>query len=166
MKLPRSLRAFLLPSINKGYISRILLLGIFCYVLFSFVIIPLRIQGRSMEPTYHDGSFAFCWRPAYLLSDITYFDVVTVRFSGRNVMLLKRVVALAGDTVEFREGILYVNGNAVQEDYVKFRAPWDLKKRTVKPGNIYVVGDNRGTPMARHRFGQVQIKRIIGGVFP
>jgi signal peptidase I len=135
-------------------------------MLFGFIVIPLRIQGRSMEPTYHDGSFALCWRPQYLFSDIERFDLVTVRFSGRHVMLLKRIIALAGDTVEFRQGILYVNEQEIQEDYVTFRTPWNLEPRVVKPDHVYVVGDNRGTPMARHRFGQVQIERITGGVFP
>ncbi len=119
-----------------------------------------------MEPTYHDGSFAFCWSLSYLFSDVKRFDVVTVRFSGKKVMLLKRVIALAGDTVEFRDGILYVNDKEIQEDYVKFRNPWNLQPRTVKPGHVYVLGDNRGTPMARHRFGQVQSRRIIGEVIP
>lgn len=160
------MRAFLFPSLTRRFLIRILLVGICSYVLFSYVLIPLRIQGKSMEPTYHDGSFAFCLRPSYLFSHMQRFDVVTVRFSGKKVMLLKRIIALAGDTVEFRDGILYVNGKEIQEDYVKFRNPWNLRPRTVKPNHVYVLGDNRGTPMARHRFGQVLSSRIIGGVIP
>ena len=81
-------------------------------------------------------------------------------------MLLKRVVALPGETVEFRTGFLYVNGNVIEEPYVHHRSDWELSQRTVAPGHIYVVGDNRGTPMAHHRFGEVNLKRIVGGVFP
>ena len=81
-------------------------------------------------------------------------------------MLLKRVVALQGETVEFRKGILYVNGDAVEEPYVRFRSNWELSPKTVSPGNVYVIGDNRGTPMAEHRFGEIDMKRIVGGVIP
>lgn len=119
-----------------------------------------------MEPTYADGSFAFCWRPQYILKKPKQYDVVTVRFAGRKVMLLKRIVALEGQTVAFRKGFLYVNGNLVEEPYVHYRSDWELLPREVSTGHAYVVGDNRGTPMARHHFGEVNINRIVGGVFP
>ncbi len=119
-----------------------------------------------MEPTYTDGSFAFCWRPNYLFSKIERLDIVTVRFSGRSVMLLKRVIALPGDTLEFREGLLYLNGKQIDEPYVQHRSLWNLAPRTIAPGHVYVVGDNRATAMSRHVFGQVTVERIVGGVFP
>lgn len=118
-----------------------------------------------MEPTYGDGSFAFSWRLQYLFAPPARFDVVTVRFSGRSVMLLKRVVALPGETVEFRKGVLYVDGNAIQEPYVRYRSDWDLAPRKIAIGYLYVVGDNRGTSMDRHRFGEINMNRIVGGVF-
>lgn len=81
-------------------------------------------------------------------------------------MLLKRIVALAGETVEFRGGLLYVDGNLIEEPYVRNRSGWELPPRIVTPGHIYVVGDNRGTAINRHRFGEVNVNRIVGGVFP
>lgn len=119
-----------------------------------------------MEPTYTDRSFAFCWRLQYLLQQPKQFDVVAVRFAGRKVMLLKRIVALEGQTVAFRKGLLYVDGNLIDEPYVHYRSDWELLPREVSPGHIYVVGDNRGTSMAGHNFGEVNMHRIIGGVFP
>ncbi len=117
-----------------------------------------------MEPTYRNGSHAFCLRPRYLLTDINRLDIVTIRFTGKSVMLLKRVLALPGDSIEFRGGILYINSEAIDEPYVKHRFSWNLPARQVKPGFIYVAGDNRGTPMSRHHFGQVEIDRVLGGV--
>ncbi|WP_240744866.1 signal peptidase I [Desulforhopalus sp. IMCC35007] len=160
------IRRFFFPALTKRFFLRLLLLSLACYIIFGHILIPLRIQGMSMEPTYQDGSYALCWRLQFLLSPPKRFDVVTVRFSGRRVMLLKRVVALVGETVEFRNGLLYVNGNPVEEPYVHYRSDWQLPQRTVAPGHIYVVGDNRGTPMARHQFGEVNMNRIVGGVLP
>jgi len=166
MDISRRIRRFFFPSLNKKYFLRLLFLGLSCYLIFSYLLIPLRIQGMSMDPTYRNGSFAFCWRPRYLFSQIKRFDIVTVRFSGRSVMLLKRVIALPGDIVEFREGLLYLNGKLIDEPYVQHRSLWNLSPRTVAAGHVYVVGDNRGTSMSRHHFGQVTIQRIIGGVLP
>jgi len=166
MKISASVRGFLFPSFNRKFLARLLLLGVSCYLFFSFILIPLRIQGQSMEPTYRNGSFAFCLRPQYLFTNIQRFDVVAVRFSGKSVMLLKRVIGLPGDTLEFRQGVLYINGQSIQEPYVQQRKPWNLRPRTITPDHVYVVGDNRSTTMSRHIFGKVAIKRIMGGVIP
>lgn len=155
---------FLFPSLNKRFFIRLILVALTCYLIFGHLLIPLRIQGLSMDPTYRDGSFTFCWRPQYLFSPPDRFDVVAVRFSGRKVVLLKRVVALPGETVEFREGELYVDGNLIEEPYVHHRSNWELPPRTVAPGHVYVVGDNRGMPMTLHKFGEINMNRIVGGV--
>jgi signal peptidase I len=162
--IPEPVRKFFLPTWNRGYIVRLVLVGLICYVVFGHLLLPLRIQGVSMEPTYHDGSFAFCWRLKYFFSVPERFDVVTVRFSGRRVMLLKRIVAFEGETVEIRAGDLLVNGKIIEEPYVRFRAEWDLPPRLVSAGHIYVIGDNRGSSIDRHRFGAVKLTRIVGGV--
>ncbi len=115
-----------------------------------------------MEPTYHDGSINFTWRLHYLLNEPERYDIVTVRFAGKKVMLLKRVVALAGETVEFKNGKLLVNGKKIEEPYVRYPCNWDLEPRLVEEGNVYLVGDNRNMPLKQHTFGQTSIKRIMG----
>ena len=117
-----------------------------------------------MEPTYPDGGFRFCWRQRYLFAGPGHGDVVAIRFAGTRLVLLKRVVALAGETVEFRHGLLYVNNQPVDEPYVHLHSAWNLPPRTVAPGRVYVVGDNRAMPMEQHRFGQVDSNRILGAV--
>jgi signal peptidase I len=148
----------------KKRVIRIIVISLAAWLIFSYVLIPLHIQGKSMEPTYHDGGVGFCWRQRYLFSPPSPGDVVAIRFAGRHVVLLKRVVALAGDIVEFRNGVLYVNSQPIDEPYVQFRSDWNLAPRTVAADRVYVVGDNRGVPMEQHHFGQVDVKRILGGV--
>ena len=115
-----------------------------------------------MEPAYRNGGWNFIWRLSYLFSDPERGDVVGVRFAGKKVMLLKRVVALEGEEVEFRKGRLFLNGKEIDEPYLKYRGNWELPPRGVKKGNVYVIGDNRGVPMKNHTFGQTPIKRILG----
>lgn len=160
------IRQFFLPSFNKKFFLRVGLTALSCYIIFGHLLIPLKIQGVSMEPTYHDRSFAFCWRLQYAFSPPQPFDIVAVRYAGRKVMLMKRVVAVAGETVEFRNGRLYVDGVEIDEPYVKNRENWQLPPRKVRPSHVYVVGDNRGTPISRHKFGEVHIQRIAGGIVP
>ncbi len=158
----RKIRKFVFPALNRKTIIRITLTAAIAYVVFGHVCIPVRFAGRSMEPAYRNGGFGFCFRPAYLFSAPERGDVVVARFSGTKIMLLKRVVAKAGETVEFRNGALYVNGKKLEESYVEYPCDWNLPSRKVRPNHVYVVGDNRSVPIDRHDFGQVSAHRIMG----
>lgn len=85
-----------------------------------------------------------------------------IRLAGQKVMLLKRVVALENEGVEFRNGTLLINGKALEEPYVRLPYDWTLPLRKVEPHSVYVVGDNRSGPMENHVFGQVSMTRILG----
>jgi len=160
---PRNaLSRFFFPSLTPGYVLRVLGIAACAYIVFSRVLIPLHINGTSMEPTYHDRAWNLCWRFRYRSSLPERGDVVVVRFAGMRVMLLKRVVALSGETVEFRGGKLFVNGEEQVEPYVATPCDWELSPRVVEEGKVYVVGDNRGVPMANHKFGQTSVLRIVG----
>jgi len=158
------IRAFFFPSLTSRFVVRVTLVALCAYLFFGHICIPIRIRGISMEPTYHNGGVNFCWRLRYLFSEPQRYDVVTVRLAGKRVMLLKRVVALAGERVEFRDGKLLVDGKTVNEPYVRYGCDWNLIARRVGKDSVYVVGDNRSMPMENHYFGQTSINRILGGV--
>lgn len=115
-----------------------------------------------MTPTYKNGEINICFRLRYLLSKPKRFDVVVVRYAGNRVMLLKRIIALEGEQIELRNGKLFIDGQFKSEQYIHKSYPWNLSKRTVKKGNVYLIGDNRNVPMEHHDFGQTSIQRIIG----
>ncbi len=158
----RPLREFLLPAPTKGFLLRAAIVAALAFVLFRFVLIPFRIHGHSMAPAYSNGNVNFCNTLAYAFSPPKRYDVVAIRMAGRSVMLLKRVVALPGETIAFKKGMLYINDRAIEESYINEPWQWRLAARTVKPGHVYVVGDNRSVPMDSHVFGQTPIDRIIG----
>ena len=87
---------------------------------------------------------------------------MAIRLAGERVMLLKRVVALEGDVVEFRNGDLFVNKEKVEEAYSRYTSDWNLAPRTVNKGHVYVVGDNRSVSIDIARFGQTSTDRIVG----
>lgn len=89
--------------------------------------------------------------------------MVVVRFAGSRVMLLKRVVGLEGERVEFRNGKFFVNGSPMEEPYVRYPCDWNLPPRKVDDNSVYVIGDNRSMAIENHYFGQVSMERIMGG---
>ena len=159
----RKIRLFLLPPLTKRFFVRILIIAIAAYLFFSYICLPLQIKGNSMEPTYPSRGINFCWRLRYLFSEPRRHDVVVVRFAGSKVMLLKRVVGLEGEQIEFRHGKLLVDGDPLEEPYVVYPCNWNLPPRKVDKGCVYVVGDNRGMPIENHYFGQASMERIMGG---
>jgi signal peptidase I len=116
-----------------------------------------------MEPTYMNGGFNLCFRLRYAFSEPERHDIVAIRLAGERVILLKRVIALGGDVVEFRNGTLFVNDEEADETYVRYPSNWNLPPREVDKDHVYVVGDNRSVPIDVHVFGQTPVERIIGG---
>ena len=163
MALYKRMRQFFLPSLTSKLLIRALLVALFAYFFFGHICIPLRIKGYSMEPTYHNGSVNFLWRLRYIFSRPNRYDVVALRFAGGRVMLLKRVVALEGERLEFRSGRLFVDGNEIDEPYIRYPCNWNLEPRQVEKGCVYVVGDNRNMPIEDHYFGQTSMNRLLGG---
>jgi len=157
-------RQVLLPDPNRRSLLRLVLVALAAAVVFTQVLLPLRIQGTNMEPTYRDGAFNFCWRGQYLFAEPARGDVVAIRYAGQRVMMLKRIIALAGDTVEFRNGALWVNNRLVNEPYVRTTSAWQLRPRLVEPGKVYVADDNRAVSLDQQIMGQVERARIVGGV--
>jgi signal peptidase I len=155
-------RRFFFPSLTRRFLVRICLVALSAYLFFGYICTPLVIKGSSMEPAYHDGGVNFCWKLSYLFSRPGRFHVVAVRLAGDRVMLLKRVVALEEEEVEFRDGVLFVNSEKIDERYLRRPCNWNLPPRQVAKGCVYVVGDNRDMPMEQHFFGQADAKRIVG----
>ncbi|NWF93907.1 MAG: signal peptidase I [Syntrophaceae bacterium] len=162
MVLNKKIRQFFLPSLTPAFLVRALAVALAAYLFFGYLCTPLLIHGQSMEPAYRNGGFNFCWRGRYLFSNPKRYEVVAVRFAGEKVMLLKRVVALEGEWVEFRDGKLFVNGREIDEPYVRYPCHWNLPPRRVERDCVYVVGDNRNMAIENHLLGQVSIRRIAG----
>jgi signal peptidase I len=160
--MKQAIRNFLFPDLNRNFLVRATLVAIIAFVFFKYICIPFHVKGYSMSPTYQNGDVNFCFVLRYMFSPPKRFDIVAVRYAGTHIMLLKRVIATQGESVEFKKGVLYINGYEIREPYVKGKCDWDLSPRTVNPHHVYVVGDNRSVPIETHDFGQTDVNRIIG----
>ena len=109
-----ALMNFLFPKITLGFCFRLICVAAIAYGFFGYICKPAVVRGVSMEPAYHDGTFIFCWTPAFWKRKPTHGDVVMIRYGSDRVMLLKRVLAVEGDVIEFRDGVLYLNNEIAQ----------------------------------------------------
>ena len=156
-------RKFFVPDFNRRFFTRLIIVSACAYLVFGHVLRPMRIRGHSMEPTYRDGGFNFCFLWRYRFKQPEPGDVVIVKRIGLEMAFLKRVVATEGQVVEFRRGQLYIDGAVVNEPYASKPCDWEWPPKEVRPGNIYVVGDNRSVPIETHQFGQTPMANIAGG---
>src|SRR5215471_10555062 len=121
-------------------------LVVVCLIVFRFILLPIRVEGPSMLPTYKDHRVNFVNRLAYLFHEPQRGDVVAIRTSGYHNMYMKRIIALPGETIEFRNGKVMINGEVLNEPYVRNSCSWDAEPRTMGPFQYYFVGDNRSMP--------------------
>ena len=161
---PHWLRVLAVGRRPKATLVRIAVLVVTCFVTFKFILLPIRVEGISMQPTYHTGEIDCVNRLAYLRHEPQRGDVVSVRLAGTSVMYLKRIIGLPGETVAFHGGRAFINGQPLDEPYVKFRCDWEHEPIQCGPDQYYVVGDNRSMPFELHTQGRADRDRIIGKI--
>jgi signal peptidase I len=153
----------------KRTLARLAVLVVASTVIFKFVLLPIRVVGYSMEPTFHNRAVNFINRLAYVRGLPRRGDVVGIRFSTSpgdtfHLLLLKRVVGLPGETISFSGGHVCVNGERQDEPYLKLPSDWNVPGKTLGPEEYYFVGDNRSMPPDQHEHGIAERARIVGRV--
>ena len=138
--------------------------------IFTFVIRMMGVDGHSMLNTLQHGDRLLAVN-SMLYHDYKYGDIVILRKNGvfDDDPIVKRVIAVEGQTVDidFAEGIVYVDGEALEEDYIReptYTAEGTEFPLTVPEGSIFVMGDNRnGSSDSRDfRLGTVDTRYVIG----
>lgn len=130
----------------------------------TFLFIPVRVDGESMQNTLMNGEIVFAVKPAYLRGEYNRRDVVICHYPDRgNTLFVKRLVALPGDTVEIRQGALYVNGELVDESGIDMntRSLDTMAPYTLGEDEYFVMGDNRGNSNDSRRVGPISSKMIV-----
>lgn len=159
---PHWLRVLLIGRRPRFTLIRIAVLAVTCFVTFHFILLPIRVEGISMEPTCHNGSVNCVNRLAYLRHEPQRGDIVSVRLAGDSVMYMKRIIGLPGEAVSFSEGKAFINGQLLEEPYVKNPCDWEAGPFVCTSNEFYVVGDNRSMPFEFHTKGRAERERIIG----
>jgi signal peptidase I len=127
-----------------------------------FLLVPVRAHGISMLPTYQEGQLIFMNRLAYRFSPLKRGDVVAITLNGGEAVLVKRVIALPGETVRIEAGQVFINNVPLKEPYRIYHMPWNMREGTVAADEVFVIGDNRGMLLENHDFGFARQDRILG----
>ena len=130
-------------------------------VVFGYILLPIRMEGISMLPTY-SGGINFANRYAYRWSPPQRGDAVAVRMAGEGVVFVKRIVGMPGERVGIEVGVVMINGEPLIESHVLYKTLWNMPDVTLGPDEYFLIGDNRGMPMKNHDFGKASRGRIIG----
>ena len=117
---------------------------ILAVVLNMFLIVNAVIPSASMETTIMTGDRIFGNRLAYVKNDPKRGDIVIFKFpDDEKQLFIKRLIGMPGDTLEMKDGVIYINGEALEEPYLAAITYGDYGPVTVPEGAYFVMGDNR-----------------------
>lgn len=132
------------------YIRIIAVVLVVIVLLEQFVVVNARIPSASMEPTIMTGDHIFGNRLAYKTKDPERFDIVIFRYpDDESRLFIKRVIGLPGDTIDIRDGDVYINGSEtpLPDDYCAEEDSTDTGYLTfpitVPEDSYFMLGDNR-----------------------
>ncbi len=151
-------------KVFKGTVASLLAVAAIA-VLISVLFMPvLKVTGSSMEPTLSDSQYVLC------LNNESFKSGDVIAFYYNNRILLKRVIAVAGDVVDISDdGVVSVNDEIISEPYIseKSKGECDIELPYQVPDNkIFVMGDHRSTSIDSRSMvvGCISKKDIVGKV--
>jgi len=147
------------------------------YIITIFVVIFIivyvmsiqQVVGPSMSPTFENKDILILNKLHYRFFDIKRFDIVSLEYDDTKY-LIKRVIGLPGEKIEYKNNVLYVNGKAIQEKFLKDDVVtndfsiMDLGYETIPDDMYLVLGDNRQDSLDSRDIGLITKSDILGKV--
>ena len=138
----------------------------------SFLVTPVIVRGDSMDETLHDGEILLLDKTTYKLNDIKRYDIVVVKDQD-NDYIIKRVIGLPGDDVEYKNNILYINGEKITKTFTNDETEdftleeiCDINNDKCNNGipkeKYLVLGDNRDISADSRVKGLIDREQIMG----
>ena len=147
------------------------------FVIQTFVAQPYKVQQQSMEHTLEPDQYVLVDKltprvDPYGRGDIIVFQPPQDWVQEDGTPFIKRIIGLGGETVEIRDGAVFINGTKLVEPYVFAAKPGDPSQPTTVPGDedrwvipadeVFLMGDHRSNSADSRTFGPVQTQHIIG----
>ena len=164
----RQVWAFILDFIETIVVS----LAIFA-VVYLFLFQPHQVDGRSMEPNFHDKEYILTDKISYRFGEPKRSDVVVFHSpQDERIDFIKRIIGVPGDSLQIKGGYLYINGTKIEENYIndpgqvaQGRFLKEGAKVDVPAGQFFVMGDNRLHSSDSREWGFVTRDEIVGRAF-
>lgn len=145
-----------------GWVATIAGALLISIVLRTFVLTTTVVEGQSMTPTLQNGQHVLVDKLGLKLFSVRRMDVVLIRLPDEGRVLIKRVVGLPGDRIEWASGQLMLNGLAQAEPYVRYGDSTQLDGVQVPQGMVYVLGDDRADSRDSRVYGCLPQEAMIG----
>jgi len=139
-----------------------LVLSVVLFVSINLISARIRVDGASMEPTLVSGEYVIVSRLSYRFGSPQRGDIIVFHFPrDPKEEYIKRLIGLPGDVVEVKNGSVYVNGQQLDETYLKvetkYAGTWN-----VPADQLFVLGDNRNNSSDSHDWGTVPMDYVVG----
>jgi signal peptidase I len=122
-----------------------------------------RVDGQSMEPTLHTNERIIIEKVTYRLHPPERGDIIVLRRpTGAVEPLIKRVIGLPGETIEIKNGLVYIDGEPLDEPYLDQSTQGNMDPLVVPDKSVFVMGDNRHASNDSRAFGPVPYSDIVG----
>ena len=129
-------------------------------ILRTYIVTPVVVSGDSMKDTLEDGNILLLKK-----YDKTYTRGEIVVFDYNNSKLVKRIIGLPGETVSYKDGKLYINGNEIYDDFSSITRDFELTYigyEVIPEGYYFVLGDNRNKSSDSRVIGLIKDEQILG----
>ena len=130
----------------------------------AFIVTPIKVNGESMMPTLHEKDIMILNKTAYYFNDPKRFDIVVIDLPDEYI--IKRVIGLPEEEIEYKDNKLYVNGKVVKENIRNLQTKdfniESLGSVKVPKDSYLVLGDNRNNSYDSRELGFIPKDKIIG----
>jgi signal peptidase I len=159
--VPQSVEPLRKPSTLLRSIIEIFVLTAIIFLIVNTAIGRFQIQGPSMQPNLQEGERVIVDKISYSLLPPQRGDIIVFDGHG-SVDLIKRIIALPGETIEIQGGQVFINGAVLDEPYLEHPTSSDVQAQQVATDHYFVMGDNRGNSQDSRTFGPIPTKEIVG----
>jgi signal peptidase I len=146
-------------------LQSLLVAAVLAFIIHTFIMQNFRIPSGSMEPTLQIQDYIFASKLAYRLDEPKRGDIVVFKYpNDTSRYFVKRLIAVGGETVTLKGGILYIDGVPLEEDYLppELEMLGSYGPKTVPADQYFMMGDNRNNSSDSRDWGFVSRDLIVG----
>lgn len=133
-------------------------------LIHNYVFTFARVDGDSMLDTFHTNNITGVSRLHYRLHEPQRGEIITCHYDEGDKLYVKRIIGLPGETLEIRNGVVYINGEALQEDYIVHKDDYSFGPYILEDNEVLVMGDNRVVSLDGRQLGPIPLDYIYGRV--
>jgi signal peptidase I len=149
-------------------VETLVLTLIIFFVIQTFIAQPYKVQQQSMEHTLEPDQYVLVDKLTPRFDTYKRGDIVVFKpppdfgVQADDTPFIKRVIGLPGDTVDIRDGGVFINGTELAEDYTFATVSGDEHRWVIPTGELFLMGDHRQNSADSRTFGPVEATQVIG----